>query len=120
MPYEYNNDLVYIFHADDAEAFFKSSVLSEESASEIQPFATGNRRIRAIPEGWISSFGQPFYIHEQSLRALAAQSEKEWKLRMEGRLFETGKRINVTPYEVLREYIMDQLKSLNLPEDSYE
>ena len=120
LPYEYNNDLVYIFHADDAEAFFKSSVLSEESASEIQPFATGNRRIRAIPEGWISSFGQPFYIHEQSLRALAAQSEKEWKLRMEGRLFETGKRINVTPYEVLREYIMDQLKSLNLPEDSYE
>ena len=119
-PYEYNNDLVYIFHADDAEAFFKSTVLPEGGASEIQPFATGNRRIRAIPEGWISSFGQPFYIHEQSLRALAAQSEKEWKLRMEGRLFETGKRINVTPYEVLREYIMEQLKSINLPEDSNE
>jgi len=119
-PYEYNNDIVYIFHADDAEAFFKSSVLPADAASDIQPFAAGRRRIRAIPEDWISSFGQPFYIHEQSLKALAAQSEKEWKLRMEGRLFETGKRINVTPYEVLREYIMEQLKSINLPEESNE
>lgn len=36
-----------------------------------------------------------FYVHEQSLEALARQSEAEWKLRIEGQLFETGKKVSV-------------------------
>ena len=119
-PYEDGDNIVYIFNADDAEAYFKSSLLNRSDvndANNIQPFASDRERIRAIPEGWLSSFGQPFYIHEQSLKALALQSEKEWKLRIEGRLIETGKRINVTPYEELREYIMEQLKPLELTEE---
>jgi len=110
-------DTVYVFNADDAEAYFKSSLLNRSDVNDIQPFASDRERIRAIPEGWLSSFGQPFYIHEQSLRSLALQSEKEWKLRIEGRLIETGKKINVTPYEELRKYIMEQLSPLELTEE---
>ena len=51
-------------------------------------------------------------IHEQSLAALESQSEADWMLRLEGQLFETGKRPNVTPFEELRQYIKQELQGI--------
>ena len=125
--YEQGTEIAYIFNAADSEVFFKSNALpvSEMEAAgdrsvSIQPFMPSGKRIRAIPKEWSDSFGKPFYIHEMSLSALAEQNEKDWKLRMEGQLFETGKRINVTPFAELKEYIRQELSAITITEEANE
>ena len=86
----------------------------------IQPFLPSGKRIRAVPKEWTDTFGKPIYNHEMSLSALAEQKEQEWKLRMEGQLFETGKRINVTPFAELKAYIRQELSGITNTEESNE
>ena len=64
----------------------------------------------------MNSFGMDYYLHELSISALEAQSEEDWKLRLEGRCFEIGTPLNVTPFEALRSFIKQQLKDINIQE----
>jgi hypothetical protein len=76
------------------------------------------KRIRAVPEAWTANFGKDYYWEEHSLAELAAQSESEWKLRLEGQLFETGTKLNVTSFEELRSYIKQELQGFTPQEES--
>lgn len=119
--YEQDQELAYIFDVDRSEAYFKSFVLpnqefTAEGTAKIQPLTPSGKRIRAIPEAWTFSFGEQFYVHELSIAALENQEEKDWKLRMVGRLFETGKKLNVTSFEELRSYIRNELSGVKLQE----
>ena len=78
------------------------------------------KHIRAIPEEWTTSFGRQFYQHEQDISALEAQSEQDWKLRLEGQLFETGKKLNVTGFDELRTYIKQSLSTIAKEETTNE
>ncbi len=123
--YEQDNELVYIFDIINSEAFFKSYILTTQESSEansvsVQPLTPYGNRIRAIPEKWASSFGKQFYFHELSLAALESQSEDDWKIRLEGQLFETGKRISVTEFDELKNYIKQELKGALLEETYHE
>lgn len=119
--YEQDGELAYVFDAEDSEAFVQSFVLpvqetTAEDTSDFLPLSPSGKRIRAIPEAWTSTFGKDFYEYELSLAALEAQSEQDWKLRLEGRLFETGRKINVTGFEELRAYIKAELSGISLQE----
>ena len=119
--YEKDGELAYIFDAADSEAFVQSFMLpapeaSGEDTSDLLPVTPSGKRIRAIPEEWTNTFGKDFYEHELSLAALESQSEQDWKLRLEGRLFETGRKINVTGFDALRSYIKAELSGLTLQE----
>ena len=119
--YEQDGELAYIFDAADSEAFVQSFMLpapeaSGEDTSDLLPVTPSGKRIRAIPEEWTNTFGKDFYEHELSLAALESQSEQDWKLRLEGRLFETGRKINVTGFDALRSYIKAELSGLTLQE----
>ena len=125
--YEHDNELAYIFNAVDSEVFFKAGSLTPSEKDDekkrsvtIQPFLPSGKRIRAIPKEWTDSFGKPFYVHEMSYHALAEQNENDWMLRMEGQLFETGKRLNVTPFAELRDFIRQELSQIAFREDVYE
>lgn len=121
--FEEGGEIAYIFDSTDSEAFFKSYVLSTQEASEaggkssVQPYTPSGKRIRAIPQEWTNSFGKPFYLHEQTLAALDSQSEADWQIRMEGQLYETGKKINVTGFDELRRYIKQELNGIKLQEE---
>ena len=121
--FEEGSEIAYIFDSTDSEAFFKSYVLSSQEATEaggkasIQPYTPAGKRIRAIPQEWTDSFGKPFYLHEQTLAALDSQSEADWQIRMEGQLYETGKKINVTSFEELRTYIKKEINGLTPQEE---
>lgn len=122
---EKDGELAYIFDIANTEAFFKSYVLPSQTTTEdgtaaLQPLAPLGKRIRAIPEAWANSFGRQFYLHEREISELEEQSESDWKLRMEGQLYETGKRLNVTDFEVLRGYIKQSLSSINSEEVANE
>lgn len=120
--YEDGSEVAYIFDTINTEAFFKPYVLPGHSVDEdgnaptVQPFMPSGKHIRGIPEAWTSTFGKQYYLHEQTLAELEAQSEDEWKLRIEGQLYETGKKLSVTGYEELRVYIKNELSGAPLQE----
>ena len=121
--YEQGSEVAYIFDTINAEAFFKPYIVpgqtSDEDGNEpsVQPFMPVGKHIRGIPEAWASTFGKDYYVHEQSLAELDAQSEDEWKLRIEGQLYETGKKLNVTGYEEIRLYIKNELSGITRQEE---
>lgn len=113
--YEQDGELAYVFDTQDSEAYFKPNVIpADGTPTDYQPLLPSGKRIRAIPESWTSSFGKQFYAHEKSIVELERQSEADWMLRLEGQLFETGNRLNVTGFEELRSYITQELKDIDL------
>ncbi len=117
---EKDGELAYIFDAENSEAYFKSFMVSvnddDSGDAKMQPLTPSGKHIRAIPEEWTNSFGKQFYIHEQPLSVLESQSESDWKLHLQGQLFDTGKKINVTGFDELRSYIKTELSSIQLQE----
>ncbi len=117
--YEQGTEIAYVFDAADSEVFLRSSAFSVseldkegENNVSIQPFLPSGKRIRAIPQEWTHSFGKPFYVQEMTLSALEEQKEQDWKLRMQGQLFETGKKIDVTPFAELKKFIREELSAI--------
>jgi len=110
---ESEGELAYIFNAADSEAFFKQYMLptkgSDDGSGTVQPLTQCGKHVRAIPEQWACSFGKEFYLHEQPFSALAILTKLDWELRVKGQLFETGKRLNVTGFDELKGYIMNEL-----------
>lgn len=115
---EQDDEVAYVFDAKDSEAFFKSDVLKSggNSCTELQPMLPIGTRVRAIPESWTKSFGKQYYLHELSIQQLENQSEDDWQLRIQGQLFETGKKINVTGYDELKSYIQKELRGVTIKE----
>jgi len=113
---EQDGELAYIFDVENSEAFFKSYMMprsnNDEGSGSVQPLTPSGKHIRAIPQEWTTSFGKQFYLHEESLAALESQSEADWMLRLEGQLFETGRRPNVTGFDELKRYIRTELQSV--------
>ena len=115
---EKDNEIAYVFNIDNSEAFFKPYILPKEQDenTKIQHLTPSGKRIRAIPQEWTNSFGKQYYIHEQSIAALAEQSEKDWKLRIDGQLCDTGNNLNVTGFDELRTYINQEISSITTQE----
>lgn len=115
---EKDNEIAYVFNIDNSEAFFKPYILPKEQDenAKIQHLTPSGKRIRAIPQEWTNSFGKQYYIHEQSIAALAEQSEKDWKLRIDGQLCDTGNNLNVTGFDELRTYINQEISSITTQE----
>ena len=115
---EKDNEIAYIFNIDNSEAFFKPYILPKEQDenTKIQHLTPSGKRIRAIPQEWTNSFGKQYYIHEQTIAALAEQSEKDWKLRIDGQLCDTGNNLNVTGFDELRTYINQEISSITTQE----
>ena len=107
--YEAGDELAYIFDTTDSEAYIRAEALEASQTSPSRPVAYAGNRITGIPEKWAVSFGSPYYLHELSLAALDRLKKEEWDLMLEGQLFETGRRLSVTPFETLRSYIRKEL-----------
>ena len=119
--YEKDGEVVFIFDAADCETYFKSYMVprqekTDEGTASLKPLTAHGNYIKAYPEEWAMSFGKPYYFHERSVEELENQSELDWQLRIQGQLFETGKKINVTPFEELRRYIRQELSGISLEE----
>lgn len=112
--FQKDNEAVYIFNMNDAEAFIKPHMLTREGATEAEadaskPLAVSGTRIRAIPREWTNSFGNQYYLHRHIFPPMESQEKSDWKIRMEGRLFETGAKIDVTDFDELKRFISQEL-----------
>ncbi|MDD4291093.1 MAG: recombinase family protein [Clostridia bacterium] len=114
--FENKSEIVYLFDSQNSEAFFKSYVIPKQDNSgggaTLQPLTPSGKRIRAIPEEWTTSFGKEYYLHEQTLMTLSTQSESDWRLRVEGQFFETDKKLQITSFDKLKDYIQTELKGI--------
>lgn len=114
---EQGNDIVYIFEAENSEAYLNRQMIniSDDGESEtLNPLTAVGNSVRAIPGSWTENFGKDFYLHEQPIKELLAQSEADWQLRLQGKLYDTGKTLKVTPFEELKAYIEQELKDIDL------
>lgn len=122
--YEQDDEIAYIFDTVDSEAYFKTNIISPElnqkNDLDVKPLMPLGKHIRAIPESWTSSFGKQFYAQEKSVVELQRQSEKDWMLRLEGQLFETGNRLKVTSFEELKNYINQELQGIEILEANHD
>lgn len=73
------------------------------------PLSISGKSVRAVPQRLAERFGSDFYSHQHYSGCLDSQNEEEWKLRLEGQLFETGDKLQVTAFDELKKYISQQL-----------
>lgn len=111
--FQTETESAYIFDVHDAEVFIKSYVLSGKQGVEhewesVRPLSISGKRVRAVPEEWVDSFGKNYYIHQQLSPPVCDQNEEDWKLRIEGQLYETGQKLHVTRFDELRAYIRQE------------
>ena len=109
---------VYIFNADEATAYIQSEKYphQDEEETTVEPVTRTPSHVRGIPACYTDSFGNDFYV-EQTYSALAAQTREQWQIRVEGQLCNTGMQLNVTDYDMLREFISQELGDWKPQED---
>ena len=123
--YEDEGGIAYIFDTANTEVFLKSYLVPNDAEEtddgyiSYKPLTPYGKRIKAIPKEWIKNFGKQYYLHEKTYAELVSQNENDWKLRLEGQLIDTGKRINVTSFEELKRYITQELGNLTIEEEGY-
>lgn len=112
--FQKENEAVYLFSINDAEAFIKpylmtGSTEANSPAEEVKPLSVSGTRVRAVPQEWMSSFGNQYYLHQNIFPPVELQSENDWKIRLEGQLYDTGEKINVTGFDELKSFITQEL-----------
>lgn len=109
--YETESGTACIFDANSSEIYLKSHMIPSDAPIQ-KPLSKSGSRICAVPKAWTNSFGRSYYYHELSYAALAKQSKEEWQIRVEGQLVEYGNNRNITPYEIIKKYIDEQLQGI--------
>ena len=109
---------VFIFNADEAAAYIQTERIPERDGSQafVEPVAKTPAHVMGIPACYTDSFGNDFYV-EQTYSALANQTREQWQIRVEGQLCNTGMQLNVTDYDTLRTFIMQELGDWRPQED---
>ena len=109
---------VFIFNADEAAAYIQTERIHERDGSQafVEPVAKTPAHVMGIPACYTDSFGNDFYV-EQTYSALANQTREQWQIRVEGQLCNTGMQLNVTDYDTLRTFIMQELGDWRPQED---
>ena len=108
----------FIFSANNAGVYIRTqtaNLVTGEGGTSAAVYKAG-KHVGAVPAGLSSSFGRDFYT-ERSMTDLARQTREQWKIRIEGQLFNSGRRLNITPYEELRAFIAEELGDLFLEDE---
>ena len=107
------DEQVMLFSAEEAGVFLRLDPPGEQDGEYTPPMAvtpalTSGKTAMGMPLGSARSFGKDFYVH-QSLTDVDSQTREEWQLRLDGQLYNVGRKLNVTDYEVLKTYIKSYL-----------
>lgn len=111
---EREGESIFLFDLNESEILIQPCLMTGTdaptgSSGGLSPLSTSGKRIRALPQELAKKFGCDFYFHKHGVFSLDTQDEEAWKLRIQGQLFETGERLQVTGFEELKQYISEQL-----------
>lgn len=113
---ESEGESVFLFDLSEPEIFIQSYLMTgtDTPASghgALSPLSISGKRVRAVPKKLADRFGSNFYSHRLASSSMEPQSEEAWKLWVEGQLFETGEKLQVTKFDEMQRFIIDQLAS---------
>ena len=117
--YKNAEEKAYVFSALESQAYVKS-YLVENREEDVTPLLATGKHVKLVPQEWADNFGFQYYERQHVYCHPSIQSESDWKIRMEGELFETGKVLNITPYEELQEFVTKELEKNFNQESTYE
>lgn len=110
--YRDGKDAACIFTTTDASVYIKKEQILAAGIDANGKFLNqSGKRIRACAEQPGTGLGKDYYA-EKSMREMLLQTREEWQTRLEGQLCAAGEKLNVTPYEELREFIQQELGDL--------
>ena len=121
--FQKENEAVYLFNMSDAEVFIKpyliaGSAEADSPEDDVKPLSVSGMRVRAVPQEWMSSFGNQYYLHQHIFPPVESQSENDWKIRLEGQLYDAGEKINVTGFDELKSFITQELSRGEMEENA--
>ena len=115
-------DSVFIFDLSEPEIFIQSYLMTGTDSpisgdGELSPLSVSGKRVRAVPKKLADRFGSDFYSHRLTSSSPELQSEDAWKLWLEGQLFETGEKLQVTKFDEMQRFIAEQLAPIKQKEE---
>ena len=119
MLFRNGNEDALIFTAQDSGILIREEMtdLSDSTSNAGgSPVYRAGKRVGAIPAELTQSFGRDFYL-ERSMSELASQTREQWKIRIDGQLFNSGRQLNITPYDELKAFIQEELGDLFWEDD---
>lgn len=119
---ESDGESVFLFDLSEPEIFIQSYLMTgtDSPASGhggLSPLSISGKRVRAVPKKLADRFGSDFYAHRLASSSMEPQDEEAWKLWLEGQLFETGEKLQVTKFDEMQRFIIDQLSSVKPKEE---
>ena len=110
--YRDGKDSACIFTTTDAGVYInKEDILSAGIGEGGKLLNQSGKRVRAHMGEIGSRFGQEYYA-SKSMRDMLLQTKEQWKTRIEGQMCATTDKLDITPYDELRQFIMEQLGDL--------
>jgi len=111
--YHDGSDSACVFSDINASVYIdKDQYLSAEGVDASgQLLSQSGKHIRALAGDFENAVGKDYYV-EMSMNEIAHLTKEQWQTRIEGQLCGSRSRLNVTPYEELREFIMQELGEL--------
>lgn len=115
---ENEGESVFLFDLSEPEIYIQSYLMTGTDSPTggeggLSPLSISGKRIRAVPKKLADRFGSDFYSHRLASSSPELQSEEAWKLWLEGQLFETGEKLQVTSFDEMQQFIAEQLAPLN-------
>ena len=119
---EGDGESVFLFDLSEPEIFIQSYLMTGTDTpaggrGDLSPLSISGKRIRAVPKKLADRFGSDFYSHRLASSSMEPQSEDAWKLWLEGQLFETGEKLQVTGFDEMHRFIIEQLSSAKPKEE---
>lgn len=113
--FQKDDEIVFMFNINDAEAFIKPVMLTgqirgKDQPGTLEPLSTSGKRVRAVPEEWVHTFGNKFYNQQHIFPSNEFQQSMALNIRKEGQLFETEEKICATGVDELSKFISQELK----------
>ena len=114
---ESEGESVFLFDLSEPEIFIQSYLMTGADTTAggghggLSPLSISGKRIRVVPKKLADRFGSDFYSHRLTSSLMEPQSEEAWKLWLEGQLFETGEKLQITKFDEMQRFIIDQLSS---------
>lgn len=110
--YRDGKDSACIFTTTDAGVYIKKEqIISSGADVGARLLNQSGKCVRAHMGASGGEFGQDYYA-SKSMHDMMLQTKEQWKTRIEGQMCATADRLNITPYDQLREFIRQELGDL--------
>ena len=113
---ESEGESVFLFDLSEPEVFIQSYLMTGTDIPSgghggLSPLSISGKRVRAVPKKLAERFGSNFYTHQLTSSSMEPQNEEAWKLWLEAQLFETGEKLQITKFDEMQRFIIDQLSA---------